>query len=599
MDITSFLIPAERKDRFKFNGLDLYMPRMAKAKTMLVGNSKSNIAICTSWDDPELVLSEALLKKVALVAPLRSTYGINILLANLGLNPQINKLIFLKGGDLDETETGSLPRKVINLIWKDGIDPFGKVIGTDLSLLEELTGKEGIKNIQKIVKDVEIIDWEGKDEKRIKKLEEKINEFLKKASKKPYRSKIVFPDFKVEEVTTFPSEGTAHEIREKTPVLAWLRLVDRIMRYGNNTLFESKEGTEVRELLFARVTIDSLENEGFKVPKWLTDIPEVKITPEELETYYQRFIKPDSYYREIYPGVKKFYRPPTDKYLYCELLFAFPRPKEIDRSAEYVLKTHGKEALFDYLSNQYPIDEEKTKLARKVFSDKTLDDPTMLEILLEIFRPPVNQVAGVQRRIRESLADTDKVLILWDPNTHGIQNSGRPCWVHGYGLVRDGKLNFKAAFRSHDIAKGWIKNVYGIYRLLEEYFCKPYGLKLGNVSIESESCHFYLADLAWIKKIWDKQVVKNRLLAVNFDKPSDPRGNVAISVDGKEVEVILLSPQDGRPLESFKGDPKKVFRQIIDRELLFEGSHWAYLGQEMAKVEECIKKGLPYIQDKV
>ena len=178
MNILDNLIPAERKDRFKFNGLDLYMPRMAKAKTMLVGNPKSSIAICTSWDDPELVLTEAILEKVALVAPLRSTYGVNILLANLGLNPQINKVIFLRGGDFDETETGSLPKKVINLIWKDGIDPSGKVMGTDLSLLEEIASKEGIKNIQKITKDVEIIDWEGKDEKRIKKLEEKIDEFL-------------------------------------------------------------------------------------------------------------------------------------------------------------------------------------------------------------------------------------------------------------------------------------------------------------------------------------------------------------------------------------------------------------------------------------
>lgn len=590
------LIPADRKDSFKFKETDLYMPRMAKAKTMLVGNKNSNVAICTSWDDPELVLSDEIIEKVAIAAPMRSTYGVNILLANLGLNPQIDKVIFLRGGEFDETETGSLPRKIINNLWKNGIDEKGKIIGTELSLLPELIESEGAEIIREITEKVEIIDFEGKDEKGLKKLSKMIDGF-KAASLK--RKKYVFPNFKVEEVETLPSEKTAHEIREKTPSLAWLRLLDRIIRYGNDTLFESKEGTKVRELLFARVTIDNLENEGFQVPKWLMDIPEVKITPEELETYYQKFIKPDSYYREIYPGVKKFYRPSTDKYLYCELLFAFPRPKEIDKSAEYVLKTHGEKALFDYLLGQYPIDEEKTKKAREVASDKTLDDSAKLEILLEIFRPPVNQVAGVQKRIRESLADTDKVLILWDPNVHGVQNSGRPCWIHSYGLVRDGKLNFKAAFRSHDIAKGWLKNVYGIYRLLQDYFCKPYGLEIGKVSIESESCHFYLADLAWVKKLWDEQVVKNRLLAVNFDKPSDPRGNIAISVDGKEVEVTLLSPQDGRPIESFKGGPEKVFKQIVDCGLLFEGSHWAYFGAEMEKVKNCIKNNLPYLQDKV
>jgi hypothetical protein len=34
------------------------------------------------------------------------------------------------------------------------------------------------------------------------------------------------------------------------------------------------------------------------------------------------------------------------------------------------------------------------------------------------------------------------------------------------------------------------------------------------------------------------------------------------------------------------------------KDLLYEGSHWAYLGQELARVEECLKSGTPYLQDK-
>lgn len=597
MDSEQYKIPAERGDRFNFKGLDLYMPRVAKAKTMLVGDKDSSVAICTSWDDPDLILPESLLDRIALAAPIRSTYGVNILLANLALNPQIRKIIFLRGGEFDETETGSLPRKVVNSIWKEGIDDSGKVKGTNFSLLPELVNTDGREKITKITQEVEILDWEGKDPKSLQKLSDKVNSL--KRNPKTDRVKFSFPEFKVEEVTTFPSEDSAYEVREKTPVLAWLRLVDRIMRYGKDILFEQKEGTAVRELPFTRVTIENFEDEGFKVPQWLMDIPEVKITPDELENYYQKFIKPDTYLKEIYPGVKKFYRSLTDKYLYTELLFAFPRPKEVDRSAEYVLTTFGGQAVFDYLVKQYPIDEGKMDKAMKIARDRSIDDAKKLEILLEIFRPPVNQIEIAQRRIKESLADTDKVFILWDPNVHGVQNSGRPCWVHSYGLVRDGKLYFKAAFRSHDIAKGWLKNVYGIYRLIQEYLCKPFGIKIGNVSIESESCHFYLADLAWVKKLWDEQVGKNKLLTIDFDEPKDPRGNIAIVVDGKEVEVTLLSPEDGRPLESFKGNPDAVFRQVVNRGLLFEGDHWAYFGKEMARAEECIKNNLPYVQDKV
>ena len=593
MDSKDYLIPADREDRFKFRGADLYMPRMAKAKTMLVGNSRSNVAICTSWDDPELVLSEEVIGKVAITAPIRSTYGVNILLANLALNPQINKLIFLRGGELDETETGSLPRKIINNLWKNGPDKTGKIIGTELSLLSELTEGEGINIVKEITKTVEIIDFEGKDEKNIAKLSRMIDRF---SASSPKRKKHAFPCFKVEEVETLPSERTAHEIREKTPSLAWLRLVDKVIRYGQTAILETKEGTQIRELPFERITIEDLEGSGFIVPKWLSGVPEVKITPEELEAYYQKFIKPDTYYKEIYPGVKKFVRPPTDKYLYCELLFAFPRPKEIDLAAEHILAKSGIAAVYDFLAEKFPTDEERAKRAKKVLADKKINDEEKSKILLEIFRPSKNQVAELQKRLQEEGYDADKTLILWDPNVHSFLYSGRPCWVEAAALLRDGKINFKAVFRSHDIAKGWLKNVYGVYRFVQEYLCQPIGAKIGTITIESESGHCYIADLSWVKKLWQKLVEEKGILPPELN---DPRGNLLISVEGNKVEVVLVSPQDGRPLLTFKGKPDEVLKQIIDKDLLFQPSHWAYFGAEMEKVKNCLKNDLPYNQDKV
>lgn len=594
MAISSYLIPAQREDRFTFRGLELYMPKMAKAKTMLVGNKESNVVVCTSWDDPDLVLPESFLEKIAIAAPLRSTYGVYILLANLALNPQINKVIFLRGGEFDETETGCLPRKAINFLWKNGFDQSGKIIGTNLSLLPELLKGEGKKILKQITKEVEIIDWEGKDRKSLEKLWGRIITVSKKRSQSK-RKKFSFLDFKVEEITSFPSEETAFEIREKTPALAWLRLIDRIIRYGQTAILETKEGTQVRELPFVRVTVEDLEKSGFSVPKWLAKIPEVKITPQELEAYYQKFIKPDSYYKEIYPGVFKFVRPPTDKYLYCELLFAFPRPKEIDKTADYLLRAFGIKEVFEFLEEKYLVEEKKIKIAKKVLADKKISEEQKKEILLEIFRPPVNQVEELTIRLKEIGSDADKTLTLWDPNVHSFLYSGRPCWVESAALLRDGKINFKAVFRSHDIAKGWLKNVYGIYRFVQEYLCKPIKAKIGTVTIESESGHIYVADLTWVKKVWQEQVEEKGIL--NFINP-DPRGNLLISVEGKKVEVILASPIDGRPLVSFTGKPKEVLEKIVNKRLLFDDTHWAYLGQELTKVEECLKKGVCYIQDK-
>jgi hypothetical protein len=281
--------------------------------------------------------------------------------------------------------------------------------------------------------------------------------------------------------------------------------------------------------------------------------------------------------------------------LYCELLFAFPRPKEIDLAIDYVFSQSGLKGMFSFLSEKFPQDEEKMKLARKVLADKKVAEEEKSKILLEIFRPPKNQIAEMQKRLKEIGSDADKTLILWDPNVHSFLYSGRPCWVEAAALLRDGQVNFKAVFRSHDVAKGWLKNVYGIYRLVQEYLAEPIGAKIGTITVESESGHIYVADLSWVKKIWEELIEKQGLLG---ETRVDPRGNLLISVENGKVEVVLVSPLDGRPLLTFSGDPQEVLKQIMAKDLLYEGSHWAYLGQELARVEECLKSGTPYLQDK-
>ena len=119
---------------------------------------------------------------------------------------------------------------------------------------------------------------------------------------------------------------------------------------------------------------------------------------------------------------------------------------------------------------------------------------------------------------------------------------------------------------------------------------------MGTITIESESGHCYVADLSWVKKLWQSLVEEKKLLPVEIN---DPRGNILISQEGKEVEVVLISPVDGRPLLTFKGKPEKVLEEIVQKDLLLEASHWAYFGAEMEKVKNCIKNNLFYIQDKV
>ncbi len=592
-----YSIPQKRESDFIEQGsLFLYMPRANKAKTMLIGDCDSSVALCTGWNDPELVVPPKDIERFSIIAPLRSLAGVDIMLWNLAANPHIQHVFFWAGGKLDETERAARPKEVLFSLWKNGVDDSGIVKGADYQLNKALVENGAINTIRKMVRCVDLVDW---SKIRMAQIEEKLDKLPKK---KPavYMKPVKLPEFKVEDVETLPSEGMSFLIREKRAVDAWIRLLDRIVRYGKNTVLETEQGTMVRELQIAHVVIENDKDEDlFPVPSWLKKIEQLGLTKGEFEKYYKQYFCPDPYLHKLYPGVFKFIRPKEDKYLYCELIYAFPRSGEIDTTAEFILKKEGVMAVRAYLESVFGADDaKKTKLAQKVVKDKKLTDEQKTEILLEVFRPPTNQVAGVIERIKKIPDDADKTFVLWNPDTHGRQYSGRPCLLDLSLLVRNGKINCRAIFRSHDIAKGWLKNVFGIYRFLQEV-CRITKYKVGKIEIESESAHFYLGDQDWVKEIWQKQVADKKIPKLFNEENADPRGNFGIEVIDREIVCNLLSPKEGKPLLELRGKTAlEIIRQLDWYQLISQPTHGLDIGMELSKAETCLKLKIPYIQDR-
>ena len=104
----------------------------------------------------------------------------------------------------------------------------------------------------------------------------------------------------------------------------------------------------------------------------------------------------------------------------------------------------------------------------------------------------------------------------------------------------------------------------------------------------------------------------------------DPNGYFIIKVDLEEKKIILehflnninddgyaLDPETNEPIkcdsqnkrvsnEVFKGISAKQLGIMITEErndLITRFDHALYLGRELQKAEECLDKGLPYIQD--
>lgn len=592
-EINQYSIPQIREGDFlEITPLSLYMPRSHKAKTMLVGNPESQVALCTGWNDPEFAVSEETIEGFSIVAPLRSLTGIDIMLHNLAANPWIRYVGFWTGSSQDETERARRPKEVLEALWRNGVEDDGTIRGTTYKLNKSLVEGGAIEVVRKTIQNVTLVNWHQKEKKELGELASSL------VPASPYMERIRLPELVIEEVESLPSEEISIFVRQGKAADAWLHLLDRIMRYGKNTLLETDQGTKVREIRFAHVVIED-EGGNFYFPDWLAEIPELGLTLKDLEDYYHRYFCPEPYWVEIYPGVEKFIRPKEDNYLYCELLYAFPRPKEIDLAVRCMLEMEGIEGVRKFLEENFPLkDLTKRKIVNEIWEDHLLSPRNKSIILLEIFRPPINQVGNVIKRIKEIPDDADKTFILWDPNTHGIQYSGRPCLIEMALLIRDGKINSRAVFRSHDIPRGWLKNVYGIHRFLQK-IGRDTGYPVGQIEIDSESAHLYLSDQGWANNLWQKQIIEATPRRVFDESLADPRGNFAIEVMDDEIVCTLLSPIEGKPLLELKGrTANQIIAKIRHYDLISQVSHGLDIGAELTKAEVSLRKGLPYVQDR-
>ena len=120
----------------------------------------------------------------------------------------------------------------------------------------------------------------------------------------------------------------------------------------------------------------------------------------------------------------------------------------------------------------------------------------------------------------------------------------------------------------------------------------------------------------------EKTMIDNNLSNRYIDL--DPNGYFIIKVDLEENNIILehflnnindegyaLDPETNEPIkcdsqnkrvsnEVFKGISAKELGILITEErndLITRFDHALYLGRELQKAEECLYKGLPYIQD--
>lgn len=102
----------------------------------------------------------------------------------------------------------------------------------------------------------------------------------------------------------------------------------------------------------------------------------------------------------------------------------------------------------------------------------------------------VDQLMFAIKMLKENPATRRAPIYIWEPSFDLGSPKHVPCMQLIDPLIRGGKLHFTAFFRSHDVGRAWVENVYGLGKLME-YICKELNISPGSLTTISCSAHIY------------------------------------------------------------------------------------------------------------
>lgn len=254
----------------------LYLPNKYR-----VAVGEGSAGFCTVWSDPNLVLSQApeLGERTAILGTLYSREGVNIILRNLALNPDIRHLFLWGNGALSKTPFGLAGKDLLKALWERGFDAEGKIAGTNFSLHREFD----LDVIRAVIAGVELVDVSADT------LPTAISLLQNVKAATPYMEPQDFPEHRLEEGQPFPSERVGFVSRGKYITDAWTRVVDRVMRYG--VIKETEYGSRQRELIAAHWVVEAESTASPRLPDWPEEVLAITGAKREaIEQYYPEFM---------------------------------------------------------------------------------------------------------------------------------------------------------------------------------------------------------------------------------------------------------------------------------------------------------------------
>jgi thymidylate synthase len=181
--------------------------------------------------------------------------------------------------------------------------------------------------------------------------------------------------------------------------------------------------------------------------------------------------------------------------------------------------------------------------------------------------------------------------VLWDPRTDPALDTP-PCLTQVVASVVGERLFFTYVARSQDVFGAWPQNTLAMHRVQADMAARL-GLAVGPITSLTISAHLYAHDWTQAEEVVSMREKAHHTLSF------DPQGNILIRVEDGQIVVELLDPGGLHILWHTSGtDSRDLGNQIAASGLASLPAHYVYVGRELQRAEETLKRGETYIQDK-
>lgn len=207
-----------------------------------------------------------------------------------------------------------------------------------------------------------------------------------------------------------------------------------------------------------------------------------------------------------------------------------------------------------------------------------------------------NQVKYLIDKLSKAPYSRRALIVSWD---HLIdQNSSNPpCIIGIQGIITENYYNHTVWIRSNDMVKGWPINIVAQIKLAE-YIVNEINretksnFEIGTITTISTSAHIYKHDWNLVREILNKYSFKMKEFV------EDPKGLFLIYQENDKIVLEHRTP-DNSSID-FKIESKdfwEIYNSLKGGSFFSLYDHALYLGKEITKAFEKLKRGEKYIQD--